>query len=143
MIPPPQPPAPPHVLSIAAGVIEVRGRFLVARRPQGSHAGGTWEFPGGKQRPGEPIEGTLRREILEETGLGFRSAVLLHVEEHSYPDRTVALHFFLCLDPKGEPEGREGQDLKWVTVDELMRLEVPAGNRRFLEILSEHFEGAG
>lgn len=131
----PQPP----VLEIAVGVIEAKGRFLVARRPDGAHAAGTWEFPGGKRKPGEPVERTLRREVEEETGVTFRNAALIHVEEHAYPERAVELHFFLLIGPEGKPEGREGQELRWVTIEELRRLEVPAANRRFLEILAEQF----
>lgn len=132
-------------LPIAVGVIYSQGRFLVARRKPGAHLSGRWEFPGGKLRPGESMESALRRELEEEAGIRFRSQVLLHVEEHSYPDRTVLLHFFLCLDPEGSlpgkvaPEGKEGQEMRWVSLDELKVLEVPAANRRLLKILEEQF----
>ena len=96
-----------------------------------------WELPGGKRRPGEELQDTLRREIEEETGVRFRDAVLLHREEHAYPERAVELHFFLCRDPEGPGEGREGQEVRWVTLSELDTLEMPAGNQRLLEILGE------
>ncbi|HZN57881.1 MAG TPA: (deoxy)nucleoside triphosphate pyrophosphohydrolase [Planctomycetota bacterium] len=135
----PSPPQP-GALTIAVGVIERGGRYLVAKRPDGAHAGGTWEFPGGKSRPGEDIDEALRREVLEETGLSFQDAILLHVEEHAYAEREVRLHFFLCRDVRGEPDGREGQEVRWVTLAELLQLEVPAGNRRFLAILADQTE---
>lgn len=124
-------------LPIAVGVIHREGRFLVAKRRAEAHLGGTWEFPGGKQRPGESMESALRRELEEEAGVRFRGLVLLHVEEHAYPERTVLLHFFLCLDPEGTPEGREGQEVRWVTLEELKTLKIPAANRGFLRILEE------
>ncbi|MBI4600357.1 MAG: 8-oxo-dGTP diphosphatase MutT [Planctomycetes bacterium] len=129
----------PAKVSIAVGLIREAGRFLVARRPAGAHAGGTWELPGGKVRPGEPIEEALRREVEEETGVKVKDGVLLHVEEHAYPDRTVVLHFFLCRGAEGRPEGREGQEVRWVTLEELAALPVPEANRRFLGVLSEQF----
>ncbi len=139
----------PPALDIAVGIIIRDGRILVARRAEGQHLGGLWEFPGGKRRPGEAIEETLRREVEEETGLRFRGAVLLHCESHAYPERTVELHFFLCLDldidldldlvngTSNEAIGREGQEVRWVTLAELGELEMPAGNRTILKILAE------
>lgn len=115
----------------------------MSRRLAGTHLAGLWELPGGKLRPGEAVVDALRREIEEETGLGFRDAVLLHREFHAYAERSVDLQFFLCLDPAGEASGREGQDVRWVTIDELERLEMPAGNRRIFEILREQLRGEG
>ena len=126
-------------LPIAVGVTHSGGRFLVARRKALAQAGGTWEFPGGKVRPGEPLKSALCREMEEEVGVRFRDAILLHVEEYAYPERTVLLHFFLCLDPEGPPGGREGQDIRWVTLSELKALEVPPANRRLLRLLEDQF----
>jgi len=129
--------------TIPVGVFYSQGRFLVARREKGAHSRGTWEFPGGKQRPGESLDEALRREVEEETGLDFRKAFLLHREEYSYPDRTVILNFFLCLEARNEPQGREGQQLRWVTLEELEQLEIPPGNRGFLKVLQEQFGDVG
>ena len=132
-------PSDPTPVPIAAGVIERSGRFLVARRPAAAHAGGTWEFPGGKLRPGEGPLDALRREMEEEVGVQFRSAVLLDVTQHAYPERTVLLHFYLCLEPQAEPEAREGQELRWVTLEEIESLEIPAANRGVVRLLAEQF----
>ena len=134
----PVPPRPPP-LPIAVGVIYSEGRFLVAKRRLEDHLAGTWEFPGGKLKPGESLESALRREVEEEAGIRVRTAVLLHVEEYAYPGREVLLHFFLCLDPEGSPQGEEGQEVRWVTLAELKGLETPAANRKLLKILEEQF----
>ena len=40
----------PVVLVVAAALIDVDGRVLLARRPPTKHMGGLWEFPGGSGR---------------------------------------------------------------------------------------------
>jgi hypothetical protein len=50
----------------------------------------------------------------------------------------VVLHFFWCLDIHGSPEAREGQDLRWVSVEELDALPTPPANRGILALLREH-----
>lgn len=53
----------------AAGAVVVdEGRLLLIERGSGALAG-TWTVPGGRQRMGEPLRHTARRETLEETGL--------------------------------------------------------------------------
>ena len=121
------------------GIVHRGGRFLVSRRPDGAHLAGTWEFPGGKALPGETLEAALRREVDEELGIAFGQAILVHVKEHAYPERTVLLHFYLCLDPRGEPSGREGQEIRWAGLAELDALEVPPANRAVLALLEEQF----
>ena len=55
----------PHI-TVTAAVIQRDGQVLLARRPSRGLLGGMWEFPGGKQEPGEELEQTLQREIREE-----------------------------------------------------------------------------
>ncbi len=99
---------------VAAGVIRRGdGRVLVARRPQGKHMAGAWEFPGGKVRPGETPRRTLNRELHEELGITVRRSAELMNYEQEYPDRLVELHFFAVEDYRSKPGGREGQELRW------------------------------
>jgi len=119
---------------VVAAVIEQDGRFLVTRRLEGTHLSGTWEFPGGKCEPGESHEAGLRRELDEE--LGVTADVLEEVvtTEHAYPDRTVRLHFRRC-DLRGTPQARLGQEMRWVTREELRSLELPEADRALVEAL--------
>ena len=111
---------PADVIPVAAGVLrDAAGRVLIARRPAGGHAGGFWEFPGGKIQAGEaPLQG-LCRELAEEIGVKVTAALPLMTYRHSYPERVVELHVFEVSEYSGEPWGLEGQPLRWVAVDEL------------------------
>ena len=129
----------PLTFPVALGVIRDGGKFLVARRPEGAHLAGAWEFPGGKLRPGESAEEALRREVREETGLTFREAVLVHVEEYAYSERRVVLHCFVCLGLERPREAAGLPEMRWVTLAELKALEMPPANHRLVTVLEEQF----
>jgi 8-oxo-dGTP diphosphatase len=113
------------VVEVVAAVIERDGRYLVTQRRSHQHLGGTWEFPGGKRKPGEGLEEALRRELAEELGVDAVPSERLLLVPWSYPDRRVVLHFLRCDLGAQQVEGREGQATRWVTVEELAGLPVP------------------
>lgn len=57
-----------HPIPSMGAVIVEDGRILLIERGGGSYAG-SWAVPGGRQRLGETMDETVRREVLEETGL--------------------------------------------------------------------------
>ena len=101
-------------IHVVAGVLtDAAGRVLVARRHEGAHLAGLWEFPGGKLAPGESREAGLARELAEEIGVRVLSARPLIRVEHRYPDRDVELDVWKVESFAGEPCGREGQRIEW------------------------------
>ena len=66
----------PTVLVVAVALIDVDGRVLIAKRPQGKSLAGLWEFPGGKVEPGERPEAALIRELREELGIEVSESCL-------------------------------------------------------------------
>lgn len=107
----------------------------MTRRLKGTHLAGTWEFPGGKCGPDETLVASLERELMEE--LGTRSVIgdEVFTVEHAYPERTVRLHFFVTtlLD---EPKPLLGQELRWVSREDLRALQLPEADRGLVELLS-------
>ncbi|MDM4772795.1 Nudix family hydrolase [Solimonas sp. SE-A11] len=112
-------PAAKPVLAVACGVLVRGGRVLLAQRPVGKVAAGSWEFPGGKIEPGETTRQALERELHEELGVEVREARPLIRFRHEYSNRTVLLDTWLIDTFDGEPHGREEQALAWVTPEEL------------------------
>ncbi len=127
-------------IEIAAAVIsDAAGRVLVARRPEGVHLAGLFEFPGGKVQAGERPEETCRRECREEIGaeivvLGPAAPRLVH----DYGDRAVALSFFRCALAPGSPEPRAigVSELRWVEPARLLDLPWPEANRALVRELA-------
>ena len=120
---------------VAAAVIERDGRFLVARRQAGVHLEGYWEFPGGKCAPGETIEACLVRELHEELDVEAHPAAEILTTTHGYEDRRVELHFLEC-EMRGTPAPQMGQEIRWVTRDELAALTFPPADVELIRLLT-------
>jgi 8-oxo-dGTP diphosphatase len=114
-----------RLVEVAAALIERGGRVLIARRPEGSHLAGLWEFPGGKREPGESFEACLAREVREELAAEVEVGEEVRRVRHAYPDRTVEIRFFRCQVVRGEPRAVQVAALAWVLPAELARYPFP------------------
>jgi 8-oxo-dGTP diphosphatase len=119
---------------VAAAVIEHDGRLFVTRRLTGTHLAGYWEFPGGKCDPGEALETCLARELREELAVSATIGAEILTTTHAYPDRRVELHFFQCR-LLGTPAPQMGQEMQWVTRDELGDLAFPPADTELIALL--------
>jgi len=123
------------VIVVLAAIVEDDGRFLVARRLDGTHLAGLWEFPGGKCGPDESHEACLARELREELGVEATVGAEILTTEHHYPERSVRLHFRRCTIV-GEPQSMLGQQIRWVDRRELGTLPFPDADRELIRILT-------
>lgn len=124
-------------LQIAVGIIRnSQQEIFITQRAADSHMAGFWEFPGGKIEQDETPEVALKRELLEETGIAVKEAVLLKVLEHTFTDRIVTLSFYLVEEWDGKPFGREGQPMRWVKQSDLLAEEFPPANVAIIELLT-------
>ena len=116
------------VIRVAAGIIMRDDQVFIALRSQDKHQGGCWEFPGGKVEVGEEPSAALARELAEECGIAVQESTPFELIRHDYSDKSVELHFFLVTDFIGEPHGKEGQEVAWVSRQELGRYTFPEAN---------------
>jgi len=120
---------PLRSIHVVAGVItDVRGRVLLARRGEDSDLAGLWEFPGGKREPGETSEAALVRELQEELGIDAEVGDALIEVPQEYPGKRLRLEVRAIRRWKGNPRGREGQALTWVTPERLSRYSMPSAD---------------
>ena len=118
----------PTVLVVAAALIDVDGRVLIAQRPEGKQLAGLWEFPGGKVEPGERPEQALIRELHEELGIDVNEACLA-----PFVFRQSRLRFVSPVDAtvpaadagRGRCRTREHAALKWVKPNQLSDYPMP------------------
>jgi 8-oxo-dGTP pyrophosphatase MutT (NUDIX family) len=108
---------PKHSVSVAAAIIDDRGRFLAIRRADN----GEWEPPGGILELDESIEDGLVREVQEETGLRVQPVALTGVYKNMKRG-IIALVFRCEIVGDADPELGEVDELQWLTADELSRM---------------------
>lgn len=120
---------------VSAAVVERGGQFLVTKRTGGVHLDGYWEFPGGKCEAGETLASCLARELREELDVEAEVGDELLRTIYDYEHRRVELHFVRCT-LRGEPRPVLGQDIRWVSREELARLELPPADSELVHLLT-------
>ncbi len=108
------------LVPVAAGIIIKDGKIFIARRSRpGDPLASTWEFPGGKIRPGESPEECLKRELFEE--LNITVEVREYVGEciYHYPHVSIRLMAYRCSWVSGELKLTEHEAFAWVSPGDL------------------------
>ena len=119
---------------VTAAVVRRNDTFLVTRRQPGVHLEGYWEFPGGKCDPGESLADCLGREMLEELDTPIRAGREILSTEHTYPERIIELHFLEC-ELVGDPRPLLGQEMRWVSRQDLRSLRFPPADDELIDLL--------
>ena len=131
---------PVKLITVSAVVmVDVDGRILIAKRPEGKSMAGLWEFPGGKIEPGETPERALIRELKEELGIDTTESCLaaFTFASHSYDDFHLLMPVFLCRKWDGFVTPKERQTLKWVKINELNNYPMPPADKPLLAMIRD------
>ena len=125
-----------NVTHVAVAVVQnSEGKYLIAKRPQDSHQGGLWEFPGGKIENNESVFDALKREIFEEVGITIEQATPLIKIHHDYGDKSVLLDVW-CVDRFSEEAfGKEGQEIRFIKQNEFSLYNFPAANMSLIDAI--------
>ena len=118
------------------GIVVEAGRCLVARRNLGGSQGGKWEFPGGKQEPGESPEEALVREFAEELAVPVTVGRRLYVGSFTNGTKTYRLEAWETTLLSREFRLSEHQELRWVGFEELTQLDLSGSDRQVAEALA-------
>ena len=130
------------MIPVVAALIVREGKLLIARRPEGKHMAGRWEFPGGKLERGESPEEAIEREIREELAASVRAGRVYQAIAYSYPEKDVLLLFYAAAIVSGEPRPVEEAEIRWVTVEELDEYAFAPADERLVQRLKRDGLGA-
>jgi 8-oxo-dGTP diphosphatase len=102
------------------------GQYLVLCRDADIYpeAGGQWEIPGGRIEPGTALLENLRREIMEETGLGIKyEPKLITAQDILKDSRHVVRLTYLGFAEEGEVKlSQEHTAYQWLSAEEISEL---------------------
>lgn len=126
---------PAHPRVGVGAVILHEGRVLLVRRG-GQPSAGRWSLPGGLVELGETTEEAIRREILEECGVGIRVAGIAGVIDRIVRDADGRVRYhYVLVDFLAYPEtdrvtaGSDAAECRWVEVDRVDEMDVTDGLR--------------
>lgn len=105
-------------IRVSAAVMHHDGMIYTTRRAYGAFKG-YWEFPGGKQEPGESGEAAIVREIKEELGADIKVEKFLCTVEYQYPEFFLIMDCYLCSVLSGKLTLSVHDDAKWLALKEI------------------------
>ncbi|PIR25789.1 MAG: hypothetical protein COV41_02675 [Candidatus Brennerbacteria bacterium CG11_big_fil_rev_8_21_14_0_20_43_10] len=130
-----------HLVLVNA-IVEKDGKILVSQRSwEETHEPGKWTIPGGKVERTEGnvwnvIEETLKKEVLEETGVEIadHAELLTNNTFIRSTDQHVVALIFLCHWKSGEAKPLEDTiDAKWITKEELKEMEFAPNVKTYIQ----------
>ncbi|AHA27722.1 (deoxy)nucleoside triphosphate pyrophosphohydrolase [Candidatus Liberibacter americanus] len=129
------------LLVVACAIFNYDGKVLISNRPSNKSHAGFWEFPGGKIDNGESPEEALVRELLEELSIVVETSALLPITfaSHSYENFHLLMPLFACHNFEGSPRGCEGQQVRWVGIDELADYSMLPADLPLIDYLHKHY----
>lgn len=119
-------------IQYVCGILETRGRVLVARRPLNALLPGLWEFPGGEAREGETLEAALRRNLSERLGIRVNPIRKVAQVTQLLSHRILTLYGFTCRGFKGRPRPLGYLETRWAPKRELPNTAFTAGMSRLM-----------
>jgi len=94
---------------------------------------GLWSFPGGRSEPGEIVEATARRELLEETGLTVGPLLLLGTFQPVAEISALELSVYAARAGPGEPRaGDDALRAEFVPFQLVLARRVTAGGPKWI-----------
>ncbi|ADR52251.1 NTP pyrophosphohydrolase [Candidatus Liberibacter solanacearum] len=128
------------LLVVACAVFGSYEKVLLSCRPKNKSYAGFWEFPGGKIEDGETPEEALVRELSEELSIIVKPVDLIPLTfvSHSYDKFHLLMPFFSCHHFEGSPRSCEGQEIKWVSLDDVKNHSILPADQPLISFLQRY-----
>jgi len=106
-------------ITVTAAILKRGDKYFIAKRKEGKHLAGMWEFPGGKLENNETREECLDRELYEEFGIKTNVRDLVSESTHEYDGIIVHLIAYNVEYISGEFKPIDHDEIAWVSRDEM------------------------
>ena len=128
------------MIEVTAGIIELNNKILIAKRKQGKHLAGYWEFPGGKIERGETPEICLERELKEELGIVINITSFYMNNVHQYKEKKILLKSYKCELISGKLTLNDHDEIEWVTILEINNYKFAPADIPFVTALTNEIK---
>ena len=122
---------------VAAGIVRRGDEVLIVQRPTDGLLGGLWEFPGWISEEGAAREGFLRHETKRKLGIEIRVGRAFAAVRHAFSHFEMTLHGYHCTYLGGEARHREGNDCRWIRLDQFEQYAFPRAHIKLIETMME------
>jgi len=126
------------MLKVAAAILTLNGKVLIAKRKPDDKLANKWEFPGGKIEAGESPEECLRREMREEFKVDVSVGRFFGESRYHYEHADIHLMAYLARWEKGELEPTSHSEYRWVRIDDLDRYDFAPADKPIVKKLQEN-----
>lgn len=123
------------MIRVTAGILENRGKVLLAKRNKDDPLKNKWEFPGGKIEEGETPEKCLKRELSEELGIDAEIGEFLCSSKYEYDHVSIELLAYRVNGYSGELKPTDHEEIEWVSPSDFHNYDFPEADKPIIEIL--------
>lgn len=123
-------------IEVVAAIIIEDDKICTTRRGTGEFKN-MWEFPSGKMELGETRGEALKRKIKEELELDIDISSYLTTIDYNYSNFNLKMHCFICTICDGNLRLNAYNDTRWVTLEELDKLNWMPADILVIEKLKE------
>lgn len=126
------------MIFVAAGIIEDRNKILIARRKEGKHLSGYWEFPGGKIEVDESPEDCLKRELREEFSIETEIKNFVGESSYRYPHITIKLMAYTVKIKSGYFKMSDHDKVEWILLEDIKNFKMAPADIPIIKKYEQH-----
>ena len=121
------------MIQVTAAILVNDGMLLIAKRRATARLPNLWDLPGGKVEPDETPEECLKRELIEEIGIGVSVKEQVGTSTYTYDFGTVELLAFRADWDNGDFHSKDHQEIRWAFPHELDQFDFAPADAVFME----------